>query len=149
MSVINYLIDYEKWNHKTCTIEYNSIERNKFVILAKISIDATQTSDLLGKVSTQGDNAIMKYMTFKLVDLDGDSTELKPIKNDEGVFTFSNVNGWSGKNLFKVNVKAGARKMLIIEACPNYNSADGSLKLDFLCKNDFNMKQFDLTESLE
>jgi hypothetical protein len=126
MSVINYLIDYEKWNHKTCTIEYNSIERNKFVILAKISIDSTQTSYLLGKVSTQGDNAIMKFMTFKLVDLDGDSTELKPIKNDEGVFTFSNVNGWSGKNLFKVNVKAGARKMLIIEACPAYNSADGS-----------------------
>ena len=132
-----------------CNVEYNPIEKNKYMILAKIVLDVQYTSDLLGKLSPQGDNQIIKFLKFKTIVLPEDPTVLEECKNEEGIFAFEDVNSWAGRNFFKLKLKANQRVMLIIECCPNYNTADGSLKMEFFSKNEFNLKQYDLTETFE
>lgn len=68
MSITDYLINYERWISKPCTIEYNQMERNKYVTLAKIVLDSNLSNDILCKLSPQGDNQILKFVTFKLID---------------------------------------------------------------------------------
>ena len=149
MSIVDYLVNNENWKQKTQVVEYNPIEKNKKIILAKILQDADMTTDLLVKLEPQGDHQIFKFMSYKLIDIEKDATTLNPIENDEGIFSFDTVTSWSSKDLFKVRLNPNKKKLFIIECCPNYNTGEGSFKIEFLSKSDFDLKQFELTETME
>ena len=87
MSIVDYLVNNENWKQKTQVVEYNPIEKNKHIILAKILLDADMTTDLLVKLEPQGDHQVFKYMSYKLIDIEKDAATLNPIENDEGIFS--------------------------------------------------------------
>lgn len=149
MSIVDYLVNCEKWIQKSQVVEYNPMEKNKQIVLTKILQDAELTTDLLVKVIPQGDNQIIKFISYKVVDVDNDTTALYPIENEEGLFNFDSVTSWSSKNLFKVRLTPEKKKLFVIECAPNYNTSEGSFKIEFQSKSEFNLKQFELTETME
>jgi hypothetical protein len=112
-SVSQYLIDYERWQEHSFNIEYKMLEKNRFLVIAKIKIQGeTSGQDVIARLSPETDKNLRKYLRCRIVKLPVETGVLETQTFDEGVYYNKDTVAYPDKDYLHFVHQAGERYLV-------------------------------------
>lgn len=112
-SVSQYLVDYERWQEHAFNIEYKALEKNRFLVLAKIKIQGEASGqDVIARLSPETDKNLRKYLRCRIVKLPAEPGVMETQAFDEGVYYNKDVVAYPDKEYLHFVHQAGERYLV-------------------------------------